>query len=128
MEAQQSSKAGVAASKPAATKPKPKPAAPKPATKPSLPAVQEASTLSSTSSGGVWFVNFGSYSQESAAKSWAGKLKPSAGEVIVAPTSSNGRTYYRVRVINLSGESAARQTASELEKAHGVSKLWVGKQ
>jgi cell division septation protein DedD len=120
----------AAATKPAAPRAvENKPVAAKPAApKSALPAVQQASTVSGGSTGGSWFVNFGSYGQESAAKSWAGKLKPSSGKVIVAPTTSNGRTYYRVRVIDVPNKSAAQQTARNLESTHGVSKLWVGQQ
>jgi cell division septation protein DedD len=122
-------KASQTAAKAVAAKPvASKPVATKPAAENRLPAVQQASTLAGSTTGGNWFVNFGSYSQESAAQAWANKLKPASGQVIVAPITSNGSTLYRVRVINLPGESAARKTAGELQTTHSIPKLWVGQQ
>ncbi|MBN7797230.1 SPOR domain-containing protein [Parahaliea mediterranea] len=88
---------------------------PKPA--PSAPAVTAATS-------GNWFVNFGSYSQRRLAESWAGRLKPAAGEVkvIAAP----GGDLYRVRVVSLPDRSTARSVASDLQKTYKLPELWVG--
>ena len=94
----------------------PAPAAPQPATPPT---------------GGVgdnpWFVNFGSYSQRSAADSWAAKLQPQVGKVVVNSADKDGRTFYRVRVVELPDRQAAEKVARALESEYGLSKLWVGK-
>lgn len=116
--------AKVAASKPAVAKPAATPAkaapAPAPARSPAAAPV--------TATTGEWFVNFGSYGQRAAAEDWARRLKPAAGDVIVAPSTRDGRTFYRVRVINLPDKTAAQQVAGKLEYTYGVSKLWVGQQ
>lgn len=106
--------------KPVAKPPPPaaKPAPPKPAAKPAV----------ATSGSGDWFVNFSSYSQRSAAESWSRKLQPAAGRAVVAPVSSNGKTLYRVRIVGLNNRAQAEKVASQLQSAHGVSKLWVGEE
>ena len=104
----------TAADKPAVTKPA---LAPRPAAK-AKPA--------SATAGGTWFVNFGSYGQRSAAESWAKKLKPSAGEAVVAAGTRDGKTFYRVRIIGLADRSAARKVAGQLESAYKLPPLWVG--
>jgi len=75
---------------------------------------------------GKWFVNFSSYGQRSAAENWANKLKPSAGKAIVAPTSLDGKTLYRVRIVGLSDRAQAQKVASQLQAAYGLPPLWVG--
>jgi len=80
----------------------------------------------SAPAGGDWFVNFGSYSSENTAKTWAARLKPAAGNTVVVPMVKDGKTYYRVRVIGLADRDAGNKVARELENALGVSRLWVG--
>lgn len=80
----------------------------------------------SSSSEGDWFVNFGSYRQRSDAERWAGRLKPSAGKVVVI--AAPGGELFRVRIIGLGDKSAAQNVATKLESEFGLSKLWVGQQ
>jgi cell division septation protein DedD len=94
----------------------PKPASPTPrATQPAPPA-----------SPGNWFVNFGSYSSRDMANIWAAKIQPAAGKVIVVPGTKDGKTYFRVRVVDLTGKNAANEVARKLETELQVSRLWVG--
>ena len=86
-------------------------------TKPAIPVSAES-----------WFVNFGSYSSRTMAQSWASKIEPAAGKVIVAPGSKDGKTYYRVRVVELPGKGSADKVARQLEKELQVSRLWVGRE
>ena len=109
----------------------PQPAAPQPAT-PQPAAPQPAAPQPATPpTGGVgdnpWFVNFGSYSQRSAADNWAAKLQPQVGKVVVNSAEKDGRTFYRVRVVELPNRQAAEKVARALESEYGLSKLWVGK-
>jgi len=96
----------------------PQPAAPKPAVTPSA----------AETSSGPWFVNFGSYASRNMAQSWAGKLHPGAGKVIVVPNTKDGQTLYRVRVVGLADRGSAQQVARQLEAQLRVSSLWVGKE
>ncbi len=97
----------------------PKPAAPKPAT--------AGSTLAAAAGGtGDWFVNFGSYRQKEIAESWAKKLKPAAGKVVVSPGSKDGGTFYRVRVVALADRAEAEQVSRQLQQDYGLPRLWVG--
>ncbi|MEH6589378.1 MAG: SPOR domain-containing protein [Halioglobus sp.] len=112
----------AAAKAQAAAKPVPKPAA-----KPKQPPVAPKST-GVTSGSGDWFVNFGSYGQEVAAKQWADKLNPASGRVIVAPATRDGSTFYRVRVVDLASKGQAQDVAQTLEQSHNLTKLWVGQQ
>lgn len=75
-----------------------------------------------------WFVNFGSYSSRPMAQSWASKIQPVAGNVVVVPGSKDGKTYYRVRVVELPGKGSADRVARQLEKELQVSRLWVGQE
>lgn len=77
---------------------------------------------------GPWFVNFGSYAMRSVAESWAARLQPGAGKVIVMPTTSDDRTLYRLRIIGLADKESASRVARKLEADLGVSDLWVGKE
>lgn len=122
----------AAPAKPAAAQPKAAPA--KPAAQPKrsepvaakpVPATAQAATIAA---GANWFVNFGSYGQRAAAETWQAKLKPGAGTVIIAPILKDGKTFYRVRVINLTNRESADKVARSLEQEFGLSKLWVGKQ
>lgn len=117
----------------------PKPVKPDPVTvssaevKPAsnLPAVHAAVSKNPVTTGeeGSWFVNFASYSSRDMADSWAVKLRPVAGKVVVVPSSaSNGKNLYRVRVVGLGDKNAAQEVARKLEAAFQVSKLWVGKE
>ena len=62
------------------------------------------------------------------AETWAARLHPIAGQVIIAPNTSNGKTLYRVRVIGLADRDSAKAVARKLEAEQGVSELWVGKE
>ncbi|MFT4612896.1 MAG: cell division septation protein DedD [Bacteroidia bacterium] len=109
-------------------------AAPKPAVMAPVPAAPAAKPATATSSVAApigdnsWFVNFGSYGQREAARSWVAKLNPASGETILIATQANGRTLYRVRVVGLSGRESAEQIARSLEQEYKLPKLWVGKQ
>ena len=59
---------------------------------------------------------------------WVGKLQPSAGRAVVSTASRDGRTFYRVRVIDLPDRAAADRVARELATRHALPKLWVGKE
>jgi len=72
-------------------------------------------------------VNFGSYATRNMAVSWAARLRPGAGEVIILPTSSDGKTLYRLRVIGLADRDVAKGVARKLETELRVAELWVGK-
>lgn len=95
------------------------------------PAAEQAASAPAgepvTARAGSWFVNFSSYGQRATAQNWADKLKPQSGRVVVAEAQSNGRTIYRVRVINLGDKQAAEAVASQLQQAFGTGKLWVGR-
>jgi cell division septation protein DedD len=95
-----------------------KPAAPEPAATPPVAPVSSEG----------WFVNFGSYTSRAVAKSWSTKLEPDAGKVIVAQSTKDGTTYYRVRVIGLASKSAAEEVARQLETDLQVGRLWIGKE
>jgi cell division protein FtsN len=103
----------------------PAPAAAKPAeTKP----VEAKPAATATVATGPWFVNFGSYATREMADSWAARLQPGTGKVIVMPITSGGRTLYRLRVIGLPDRDSARQVARKLETELRVAELWVGKE
>lgn len=106
--------------------PPPPKVAPKPAPKPAAPRTPTPAASAPVATGS-WFVNFSSYSQRSTAESWVRKLQPAEGRVIVASGDSNGRTVYRVRVVDLPDKASADVIARSLEKEYGLSKLWVGK-
>lgn len=103
----------------------PTPAVAKPA-QAKLVAAKPTATASVAS--GPWFVNFGSYATREMADSWAARLKPGAGKVIVIPITSGGRTLYRLRVIGMPDRDSARQVARKLETDLQVAELWVGKE
>jgi cell division septation protein DedD len=124
LEAQQAAAAKKAAQQASQVAPAKKPAAAKPATP--QPATSEPAAT--VSGGAAWFVNFGSYSQRPIAESWAGKLKPKTGNVVVTNGVKGGQTYYRVRVIALPSRDSAEKVARQLESEYGLSKLWVGQQ
>lgn len=115
---------------PAATAPATVSATPAPAIKaapaPTTPAREKPAAAASASAGAGWFVNFGSYSQQAMAESWAARLKPPAGKVVVTTGSKGGELFYRVRVIDLASREQAERTARKLEGDHGLSRLWVG--
>jgi hypothetical protein len=73
-------------------------------------------------------VNFGSYAARNMAETWATRLHPGAGKVVIAASTSDGKTLYRVRVVGLADREAARKVASKLEADMRVSELWVGKE
>jgi cell division septation protein DedD len=98
---------------PAPVKPTPQPATPKSA----APVI---------AGGGAWFVNFSSYDRRTTAEDWVSKLKPEAGKVVVTTGNKEGATVYRVRVIELANRESAEKIARQLEREHGLPKLWVG--
>lgn len=115
--------------------PAPAPAAttaPAPATAPPpapAPVAQEKPPQpASTGATGDWFVNFGSYGHRSAAQAWQSRLQPAAGEVITAAGEREGRTFYRVRVVNLPDKATADKVARALEAEYGLPRLWVGQE
>jgi cell division septation protein DedD len=116
------------ASAPVAAKPvTPKPAAPKPRPEATRPAPVAAQTATNPA-GGTWFVNFSSYGQRATAETWKTRLQPGSGKVIIAPSVKDGKTFYRVRVIDLTSRESADKVARSLEKEYGLPKLWIGKQ
>ena len=115
------------ASAPVAAKPVTPPAAPKPRPEATRPAPVAAQTATNTAAG-TWFVNFSSYGQRSTAESWKTRLQPASGKVIIAPSEKDGKTFYRVRVIDLTSRESADKVARSLEKEYGLPKLWIGKQ
>lgn len=107
----------------------PPPEAVKPvATKPAETKSAVATNVAAAATSGPWFVNFGSYATREMADSWAARLKPGAGKVIVMPITSDGRTLHRLRVIGLPDGDTARQVARKLETELRVAELWVGKE
>ena len=134
LEVQQAALAQQAADEPAkppATPPPveatPKPAAAAPAPKPAAPA-PPAPKPPAAASTGVWFVNFSSYGQRATAQNWAAKLHPATGKVIIATGAKDGKTIYRVRVVELASKETADKVARQLAAEHGLPKLWVGRQ
>ena len=111
----------------ATTTPAPAPAAAPPAT-PARAAEDKPPQPASAATTGDWFVNFGSYGQRAAAQAWQSRLQPAAGEVITAAGEREGRTFYRVRVVNLPDKATAEKVARALEAEYGLSRLWVGQQ
>ena len=81
-----------------------------------------------TAPGGDWFVNFSSYTQRSAAESWVKRLQPSVGKAVVAAGDKDGRTFYRVRIIGLADRAQAEKVAAQLQAAHNLPPLWVGRE
>jgi cell division protein FtsN len=108
----------VTTESPAPAQTAPAPAAAKPIE--AKPAVAAAS--------GPWFVNFGSYATRNMAESWAARLQPGAGKVIIMPNTSDGRTLYRVRIVGLADRESANQVARKLEAELRVAELWVGRE
>jgi cell division septation protein DedD len=100
----------------------------KPAPKPPAQAKVTPPVSSDNGTGGNWFVNFSSYSNKNTANTWAARLKPSSGKVIVAAGEKNGATFYRVRVVGLKSKEQAQATARVLEQEYDLSQLWVGTQ
>ena len=108
---------------PTTPKPAPTPAKPKP-----TPAPKPARAAPGVSDTDGWFVNFGSYSQRSAAESWAARLSPDSGTVVIAQGARDGRTFYRVRVVGLADRAEATRVSQGLEREFNLPKLWVGQQ
>jgi cell division septation protein DedD len=79
-------------------------------------------------SNGNWFVNFGSYQKKDTADSWAIRLKPKMGEVVVVSGLKSGEIFYRVRVVSLESKSQAETIARVLEREHDLPRLWIGEQ
>jgi len=101
-------------------------AAPETQSNPPGPAAA-ADTSETTASAGTWFVNFSSYAQEEAARSWAERLEVGSGRVVVQAARASGRTVYRVRVIDLPTQDAAERVATALERQYQRPRLWVGR-
>ena len=51
-------------------------------------------------------------------------IKPSAGKAVVQPTTSAGKTLYRVRVVGSAKPGRGGEGCAQLQAAHGVAKLW----
>lgn len=102
-----------------------KPVWPAPA---SGPAEADQPATTKVVAGSGWFVNFGSYSRRPMAETWAGRLLPASGTVIIAPGEKDGKHFYRVRVVGLADRDQANSVARQLEADHKVGKLWVGRQ
>ncbi len=105
---------------------------PPPSPQPSFAAKPVASTTTATQpatpvSSDPWFVNFGSYSARTMAETWAARLHPITGKVIVATSAQGDKTYYRVRVVGLANKDSANEVARKLEADLQVSQLWVGR-
>lgn len=92
------------------------------------PAAPKKPAAAASAPTGSWFVNFGSYSSRETAQSWASKLKPVQGEVVVVSTAKDNQTYFRVRVVGMNSKKAADLVARQLEAELQVSRLWVGQQ
>ncbi|MBT4518525.1 MAG: hypothetical protein HOC23_00855 [Halieaceae bacterium] len=92
------------------------------------PVSTDAETNKAVTAVSGWFVNFGSYSQEATANQWSARVKPDLGSVVVVPAEKEGATYYRVRVVALRSKAEAETIARDLEKAHDLPTLWVGRQ
>ncbi|RLA59878.1 MAG: hypothetical protein DRR04_07230 [Gammaproteobacteria bacterium] len=107
----------------------PKPTAPQPVAAP-VKATPEPATPETAApvaaGGGAWFVNFSSYDQRTTAESWATKLKPGVGKVVVSTGNKEGATVYRVRVIGLTSRESAEKISRQLESEYSLPKLWVG--
>lgn len=117
-----------AASKPASPAPvAAKTAAPAPAASPTATPKPASTQTAAVDSSTPWFVNFGSYSARTMAETWAAKLHPIAGKVIVATSAQDGKTFYRVRVVGLASKDSANEVARKLEAEQQVSQLWVGR-
>lgn len=122
LEAQEAALTKTTASAKESTKPA---ATPKPVT-PQPTAPQPAISANTETTAGDWFVNFGSYAVPAMAETWATRLRPTDGRVIIAKSTKDGKTIYRVRVVDLTSKGAAKEVARNLETAMGVSALWVG--
>jgi cell division protein FtsN len=102
LEAQQAAAVKKAAQQASKVAPAKKPAAAKLAT----PRAATSEPATTGAGGATWFVNFGSYGQRPIAESWAGKLKPKTGNVVVTNGVKEGQTFYRVRVIALPSKAS----------------------
>ena len=79
-------------------------------------------------SNGTWFVNFGSYQKKDTADSWAIRLTPEMGKVVVVSGLKSGEIFYRVRVVSLESKSQAETIARVLEREYDLPRLWIGEQ
>ena len=98
---------------------------PEPAKKAAAP---EPKPVAASAGGNGWFVNFGSYARRDTAETWAARLKPGAGKVLVTTGAKDGKTLYRVRVVELANREEAQSIARKLEQEYDLSRLWVGQQ
>ncbi|MEH6608248.1 MAG: SPOR domain-containing protein [Halioglobus sp.] len=96
--------------------------------KPAAPPAPKATTTTASGSSGTWFVNFGSYSQQTVASDWAVRLQKTYGRVVVAPASANGKTVYRVRVVDVTSKARADEISGQLQEQYKLPTLWVGRQ
>lgn len=90
------------------------------------PSAEPAAAASATSPGSGWFVNFASYASRTTAEKWAARLQPASGSARVIEAASQGRTIYRVRVVDLPDRQTADSVARDLAAAHNLPELWVG--
>ncbi|MFT6957287.1 MAG: cell division septation protein DedD, partial [Halieaceae bacterium] len=91
-------------------------------------AASTAPTPEPSGKSGAWFVNFGSYSQQPVASDWAMRLQKTYDQVVVAPASANGKTVYRVRVIDVTSKARADEISIQLQEQYNLPTLWVGRQ
>ena len=92
------------------------------------PAAPKTAPTQTSGSSGTWFVNFGSYSQQHVASDWAMRLQKTYGRVVVTPASANGKTVYRVRVVDVTSKARAEQISGQLQEQYKLPTLWVGRQ
>ncbi len=88
----------------------------------------KTSMVESTPTSPTWFVNFGSYTREAVADSWASRIESAQGKVAVVSGNKGGTHYFRVRIINLPSREIAEKIARQLEQTHRLPRLWIGKQ
>ncbi|MDP5069831.1 MAG: SPOR domain-containing protein [Congregibacter sp.] len=90
-------------------------------------AAKTRSSVTPSTAKGPWFVNFGSYADQTIADRWAKKLAVDDGQVVVQSANAGGKTLYRVRVISLASQDSAERVATALERQYQLPRLWVGK-
>jgi hypothetical protein len=77
--------------------------------------------------GGLWFVNLGSYVDRDVAAEAINQFKPMEEGLVIEAGDVKGRTYYRIRAVNFATQSEAQAAAKQYERAFKMKPLWVGK-
>ncbi|KGE03316.1 hypothetical protein HRUBRA_02118 [Pseudohaliea rubra DSM 19751] len=95
--------------------------------KPEPPAPAPAATAAAPG-GETWFVNFSSYAELGTARRRAAELSVDAGRVVVQDAKANGRTIYRVRVVDVGSRDEADAVARRLAATYQLPPLWVGRE